>query len=525
MKTIVRALTLGVVLAAGCEETPPPKPPTQPTADPTATAAATTTAAPEAKPLASLSQRDPASKVVAFRIVFNAGSADDPAGKEGATSLAADMTAESGTAKLTFGELSKQLYPFAASIDVHVDRDQTVFETEVAAESLDAFYPLLRDVLLTPRLDKESFDRLKARAESALDDDLKSANDEQLGKEALQAILYAGHPYGHPTVGTAKGLSALTLDDVVAQRKKVFCKERVTVGVGGGFPEGFDKQLVQDMSALPACEGPRAELPAPKKTTGLKVVIVDKPTSDSMAFSMGFATDVTRSSDDFAGTTFFTAFMGLHRQSAGVLYSRLREARGFNYGDYMYAEHFMQEGGSRFPLPNIARRQQMVSIWLRPVKPQNGLFAMRGALHYYRERLKDGVPDEELTRFRGFLSRYIGLEQQTASRRLGFALDDQAYGQKTPHIDRLRAGWAALNSAKLKEIVARRFTGTDLTVVIVTKDAASVKATLVKGDKTSPTYDAPKPKEVTDEDKIIEALPLGLKDEDVTIVPIADLFK
>ena len=35
----------------------------------------------------------------------------------------------------------------------------------------------------------------------------------------------------------------------------------------------------------------------------------------------------------------------------------------------------------------------MISIWLRPVKPANGLFALRGALYYYRQKLAQGVPD------------------------------------------------------------------------------------------------------------------------------------
>ncbi len=524
MKPLLRSLTLGLglsALAAGCEETPPAKVPVLTTAQPTGTA----DKAPPKKAVASLAQRDPASRVVAFRVVFQSGSADDPPGREGLTALAAQMIAASGTEALTFGELSRKLYPFAASISVNVERDETVFSAEVAAESLEAFYPILRDVLLTPRFDKESFERLRSRAVSRLTDDLKGGNDEALGKEALQAVLYPGHPYGHPAVGTERGLAGLSLEDALAHKKRVFCTDRVTAGVAGGFPDGFEERVAKDLGALPACEGARAALPAPKKTTGLKVTIVDKPSADAMAFSLGFTTEVTRASEDFAPVAFFTSFMGLHRQSAGVLYNRLREARGFNYGDYMYPEHFEQEGWGRFPLPNIARRQQMISLWLRPVKPQNGLFALRGALHFYREKLAQGVPDEELGRFRGFLSRYIGLEQQTPSRRLGFALDDAAYGQSTAHIERLRAGWAALTSAKLKEVVDRRFTGTDLTIVIVTKDGAALKAALVKGDKSPPTYDAPKPKEVTDEDRVIEALPLGLKDEDVTIWPIADVFK
>lgn len=509
-----------VALTAACEQTPEPQVPVTPTA----TATTTAPSAPAKAPVHTLAQRDPAAKVVAFRIAFQSGSADDPTGKEGLTALSAAMIAQSGTRDLTFGELSKKLYPFASSISVNVDRDETVFSAEVAAESLDAFYPLLRDVLLTPRMDQESFNRLRARAQSTLGDDLKGGNDEALGKEALQAVLYAGHPYGHPSIGTERGLESLTLADALAHRNNVFCKDRVLLGLAGGFPEGFDKQVAGDLAALPACAAARAALPAPKKTTGLKVTIVDKPSAESMAFSAGFPTDVTRSSDDFPAVSFFTAFMGLHRQSAGVLYNRLREARGFNYGDYMYPEYFEQEGWGRFPQPNIARRQQLVSLWLRPVKPANGLFALRGALYYYRQKLDQGIPDAELTRFRGFLSRYIGLEQQTPSRRLGFAMDDSTYGLPTAHVPRLRAAWDALTSAKLKEIVARRFTGTDLTIVIVSKDGAALKKALVAGDKTPPTYDAPKPKEVTDEDRLIEALPLGLKDEDVTVWPIADVF-
>ena len=523
MSSFVRLFGLGLVaFVCACEETPPPKVPGPTTAKPPSE---TETSGPRKDQVRALAQRDPAAKVVAFRIVFQGGSADDPAGKEGLTALAASMVAESGTEKLTFGELSKKLYPFASSVSVSVDRDETVFSAEVASESLDAFYPLLRDVLLTPRMDKESFERLRARAQSGLVDELKGGNDEELGKEALEAVLYAGHPYGHPAVGTERGLAALTLDDAVAQKKRVFCKERVVLGVAGGYPEGFDRQVGQDLTALPPCDGARAVLPAPKKTTGLKVTIVDKPSADSTAFSIGNTSELTRAGEDFPAAYFFASFMGLHRQSAGVLYNRLREARGFNYGDYMYPEYFEQEGWGRFPLPNIARRQQMMSIWLRPVKPQNGLFALRGALYFYRQKLAQGVPDEEIARFRGFLSRYIGLEQQTPSRRLGYALDDAAYGLAVPHVERLRTAWGGLTSARLKDVLARRFTGTDLTIVIVAKDGAALKKALVKGDKSPPTYDAPKPKEVTDEDRLIEALPLGLKDDDVTVWPIADVFR
>ena len=522
MKRLAFAFVLAAALAAlACSDVAPIQVPGPTVAHPPGTSVVTRET-PGA--VATLARRNPSARVVAFRVVFDAGSSDDPAGKEGLTALAAAMTTQSGTQKLTFAELSRALYPMAAYVDVHVDRDQTVFSADIAAADLDRFYPLLRDVILRPRLDDASFTRLRTRQKSRLDDDLKGADDESLGKEALQAAIYADHPYGHPAVGTDAGLAAIGLDDVKAQRTRVFCKERVRVGVAGAFPVGFDKTVASDFDALPACGGARPGLPEPEKHHGLRVLIVDKPSADATAISIGFPTTMTRASDDFPTAYFFTSYVGLHRQSAGVLYNQLREKRGLNYGDYAYAEHFEQDGWTRFTLPNDARREQLVSIWLRPVKPANGIFALRGALHFWRAYVEGGVPDAEIARFGAFLSRYASLEQQTESRRLGFAIDDATYRLSTPFVERMRAAWAALDSKKLAQVIARDLATRDMTVAIVAKNGAALKKALVGGEKSPPTYDSPKPKAVTDEDTVIEALPLGLKDADVTVVPVAELF-
>lgn len=490
---------------------------------------ASASAAPPAKPppprVSLVTKRNPASRVVALRVVLAGGSADDPAGKEGLSSLTADLTAASGTRALSYAELTKRLYPFAATVTSHTDRDATVLTVEVAAESLGELYPLFRDVVLEPRLDAESFARLHAKATRALVDDLKGSDDEELGKEALQAFLYEGHPYGHPALGTERGLASITLADVQAHRARLFCRERVTAGVAGNYPDGFEARLAEDLGALPACAEKRAELPAPPARKGLKVVVVDKPSAASVATSIGFPTPMTRASDDFPAIYFFMSYLGLHRESAGVLYQQLREARGFNYGDYAYAEFFAQEGWTRSSLPNIARRQQMMSLWLRPTKPENALFALRGALWLYRAQIEAGISGKEIERFRAFLSRYCALDAQTDGRQLGYAIDDATYGLSTPWLPRMRAAWDALTPESLKGSIGRTLTGQDLLIVLVSKDGAKLKATLVAGKPTPPKYDAKKPAEVTTLDRKIEALPLGLTDADVRVVPVDALFK
>lgn len=522
MKSLVRAGALAAAAAvASCHfDPPPPNVPGPTTAHPPASAMGAT-----ASGVHRLARPDASARVVAIRAVFQAGSSDDPPGKEGLTRLAATAMAEGGTRDLAYAELSRLLYPTAARIGVHVDRDETTFDVEVAVDGLEVVRKVFRDVLVAPRLDEEGFARLRARQTSELVDDLRSSNDEELGKEALAALMYEGHPYAHPTQGTERALASITRDDVIAQVKRVFCKERVLLGVAGAFPAGFDATLAGELDRLPTCAQERATLPAVAAPKGLKVLLVDKPSAESTALSIGTPTDINRASDDFAAATFATAWLGLHRQSAGVLYQRLREARGFNYGDYAYAEHFDQDGRGRFSRPNVVRRQQDMSIWIRPVKPVNAAFALRGALYYWRQLIAHGIDDAEIVRFRTFLTRALGLEQETETRRLGFAMDDAAWGLVELHADRLVAGFAALDAPKLKAVLAKRFSGTNLAIAIVTNDAAGLKKKLVSGKRTPPVYEAPKPKAVTDEDRLIEQLSLGLKDEDVRIVPVAEMFR
>ena len=88
----------------------------------------------------------------------------------------------------------------------------------------------------------------------------------------------------------------------------------------------------------------------------------------STAISIGFPIDVTRASPDFYALMIANSHLGEHRTFNGRLMIRMREVRGLNYGDYSYIEHFVQDGGSTFPLTNFTRSQQYFSIWIRPVQ-------------------------------------------------------------------------------------------------------------------------------------------------------------
>jgi len=468
--------------------------------------------------------RNDASRIVTLRILFDAGSADDPAGKEGATSLAARLQAEGGTRELTYTQLVAKLFPMAGEVSVRVDRDQTVFVGRVHREKLDPFYELFHDVLLEPRMGEEDFNRLREEARAALTLELRGNDDEELGKEALQAALYEGHPYGHPAIGTETGLAATTVDDVRRQREAVLCRNRVSLGLAGGYPADFAARVKADLEGLPASCAPRADLPEVAAPARARVVIVDKPEAASTAISIGFPIAIDRSDEDFAALSLATSYFGQHRQFAGVLFKKMRAARGLNYGDYAYPEHFEQDGWGRFARPNVGRRRQHWSIWIRPIEPANAHFALRQAIRELHALARDALTPEAFQTTRGFLDRYVGLMEMTESRRLGNLLDDRFYGLSSPHLQQLRARWQAMDAEVVRRVVRERLSST-LVIAIVHKDARAL-ADALAADAASPiTYREPKGEDILAEDREIQAYPLRIARDAIRVVPVGEMFR
>ena len=94
---------------------------------------------------------------------------------------------------------------------------------------------------------------------------------------------------------------------------------------------------------------------------------------------MGFPIQVLRGSKDWYALAIANSWLGEHRNSSGRLYNVIREARGLNYGDYSYLEHFPNAGQRFLPPQNVARRQQIFEIWIRPVPNETRHFALRAA--------------------------------------------------------------------------------------------------------------------------------------------------
>jgi len=465
------------------------------------------------------------SPIVYFRIFFHLGSIDDPAGREGLAALTARMLGEGGTRSLSYSQVLEALYPMAARIGVQADKEVVVITGQCHRDHIDRFYAILRDSILDPRFDPQDFSRLRDEAENYLVNSLRGNDDENLGKWTLQLSLYAGHPYGHVDTGTVQGLKSITLDEVKSFYKSHFTRDTVNIGLAGGYTQELASRITGDFAArLPAGQVERAPLPAPHVPDGIEIVAVQKPCI-AAAISAGFPTRITRTDADWYPLLVANSYLGEHRTFNGVLMNELRGKRGLNYGDYSYIENFIQEGGSTFPVPNIPRRQQYFSFWLRPVPHKNALFALKAALYHVDKLVREGISEDDFQQTRSFLTTYSRLWAQNLDQRLGY-LQDSGFHGISDYLAEVQTRLAKMNREQVNEAIRKHLQARNFVVALVTDDADRALKTLESGKPTPISYDSPgTPASVLEEDRVIQEVVVPINRERSRIVTPQDLFE
>ncbi|MEX5745988.1 M16 family metallopeptidase [Massilia sp. X63] len=460
---------------------------------------------------------------IRFKLLFAAGSAHDPKGKEGLAALTAAMVAASGSRERRIDEVTKALFPLAGSFGEQTDKEMTTFTGSTHKDNWDQYLGIALPLLVDPGFREDDFRRLKDAQKNALNLDLKDNNEEEFGKERLQANVFAGTPYGHPVLGTVKGIESITLDDVKDFYRKAYTQGALRVGISGDVSDHMIASLKAQLARLPggsglaATPGIRGRMP-----NGLEVEIVEKNTR-ATAISFGLPIEVTRAHPDFPALWLAKTWLGEHRASSARLYQRIREERGMNYGDYAYIEAFPRGMFQFFPNPNLGRKAQLFEVWIRPVAPQNGHFALRAALFELDKMIAGGLSEEDFATTRDYLMKNVFVMTATQDQQLGYALDAQWY--RTPEFTgMMRDGLSKLTAADVNAAMRKHLSSKNLSVVIITKDAAGLKEKLV-ADAFSPiAYDAKKPQALLDEDQQIGSMKLGIRPEAVKITPAAQAF-
>jgi zinc protease len=465
------------------------------------------------------------SPLVDVALVFHTGSAFDPPGKKGLAWLTAAMISEGGTRRHTFEEMQQAFYPLAAGFEAQVDKEMVKFSGTVHRDNLAVWQGLVHEMLREPGFRADDFARLKQQQMNAIRVDLRSNNDEEFGKEALYEAIYGPqHPYGTLNLGHLDDLESITLDDVKAFHAANFGPQRLHVGLAGGYDDAFRDKLLADLGALASVAPARMDAP-PVPLPPQRTARVIRKETQAVAVSFGWPISVKRGDPDWVALWLVRSYLGEHRNSSALLYNKIREQRGMNYGDYAYIEYFPYGMYAMQPNPNYARDNDLFQVWLRPLRTNNdALFATRAAL-FEIEKLRDhGLSADEFEASRAFLRKFVAILTASSARRLGYAMDADWFG--TPgFVDYVRDGLDRLTVEEVNAVIRRHLRPDAAQFVFVAKDADGLAAALAADAPSPITYGSEKPKALTDEDALISKLPLGLPKERVQVIGAETMFE
>ncbi len=463
------------------------------------------------------------SPIINFRLLFNVGAANDPAGKAGLAQLTAAMITDAGSKTMKYEEIQKALFPMAASFGNQVDKEMTVFTGTTHRDNLNAYYDIISQQLLNPGWDESDFTRVKTNLINYIKVSLRENNDEELGKEALYEFIYRNHPYSHLNYGHVAALEKMSLDDVKNFYAENYTRANLVLGLAGNFGDEFLNRFKKDLAQLP--EGVRVKIapPQPPAISGHEAEIIQKETR-STAVSFGFPIAVNRAHADFTALLLVQSYFGEHRSSNSYLYQRIREIRGMNYGDYAYIEYFPHGMFQFQPDPNLGRQQQIFQVWIRPVETvQNAHFATRVAMFELNKLINNGMTKEDFEATRNYLLKYVNILTKSQDQQLGYALDSRYYGigEFTSFVSE---NLKKLTLEDVNRVIKTHLQDQNVKFVFVTKDAEDLKNRLLNNTTSPITYQAEKPAELLEEDKIIQDYKLNFAADKVTIRPVEQVF-
>ena len=477
-----------------------------------------------AVPVAYVATPSAASPLVDVAFIVHAGAGFDPAGKKGLAALTAAMITDGGSEALSIEQINEAMYPIAAGFGAQVDKEMTRLSGQVHKDNLDLWYSLVRGQLLFPAWSEQDFERVKTQIVNAIRTDLVNNNDEELGKEYLYASIFGqDHPYGTFNLGNSSDVESITLDDVRQFYEDYYTIANMTVGLSGGYPETFPARISRDVQKLDV--GVRARLPLPPAPLpdGRQAVLIEKETP-AVAVSFGFPIELRRGDPDWLALWLARSYLGEHRNSNSLLFQRIREQRGMNYGDYAYIEYFPRGMFQFQPDTNLGRQQQIFQVWLRPLRSNSDAhFASRAAMYELEKLVEQGMSESDFEATRSFLTKYVALLTDGQSRQLGYAIDSQYYGIDN-FSEYVRLGLQRLTLADVNRVIRENLDTENVQFVFVTRDAADLKRRLAGNQPSPMSYDAEKAQDLVDEDELISTLSLGFNADDVQVVPAEAVF-
>ncbi len=376
---------------------------------------------------------------------FRAGTAYDPAGKEGVASFVAELLTK-GTPTLTADQIAATIEGVGGTIGASAGNDFLTVSTDVLSDHADLAFTLLGDVTRRATFPDQELELARTRFLSALEVELSQADN--VAGRAFQKEIYGKNPYGRNT--SAPAYRAITRSDVVA-----FAGRRLRPGgsllvVAGDITLPRAQALAtQAFGTWRGAAAPTPVFPAAPTKRGTDILLADRPGSVQTNIVIGNTTFLP------TDTGYYAARIATHVLGGGSdsrLFMILREQKSWTYGSYA-----------------ALRRNRGMGYWQATFEGRTEVTdsALAELLHQIDRVRTETIPDSELVAAKGFLVGSFPLTIETPRQIAQVVTTARLLGLGADYIQRYRERLGAVSGPRARAAAQRAFKRDALTIVVV----------------------------------------------------------
>ena len=266
--------------------------------------------------------------LVEIRLVLRAGIANDPKDMPGLASMTFSMIAEGAGSRGAL-ELADAIDYLGARISAGAGLHTSTVSLFTSVSKLADALPVYADVALRPLFPIAELDRLRAERLTGM----MQWKDQPRTVASLyfNTRLFGNkHPYGRPSVGTAKALKEMKPEHLRAfHAAHMLAGNATLIVVGDVNQQRILSMLNASFGSLAKGASDPPALPEVKQVTSRRIVIVHKPGAAQSEIRIG-RIGAARSSKDYFALVVMNTLLGGSFSSR--LNQNLREQHGYTYG-------------------------------------------------------------------------------------------------------------------------------------------------------------------------------------------------
>ncbi|HET7334767.1 MAG TPA: pitrilysin family protein [Rhizomicrobium sp.] len=382
--------------------------------------------------------------MIAITASIPAGSAYDPAGKEGLATFAAALLDE-GAGKMDAHAFQTAMSDHAIRLSASPDHDSLVISMVTLSENANEAFRLLGLALSKPRFDESAINRVRQQILASLKQSASEPNS--VAGRAFTRLFFRNHPYGHSVSGNLDSVVTINRADLRAFAKTHWVKAGLQVAISGDVDAATAKKLLREaFGKLPNTKPPSiADMKNPG-APGIHRVALPVPQSTIIFGLPG----IKHSDPDFLISYVANNILGGGGFSSRLM-NEVREKRGLTYGISTGVVPYAHGG---VIIGQVATKNASVRETIKVVRETMKKFA------------EDGPTAKELADAKTYLTGSFPLAFDSNTGITAQLNTFQRGGLSVGYIEKRNALINAVSLSDVRRVAARLFNPAKLTIVV-----------------------------------------------------------